>query len=477
LKIKEFYLVVISFCIFCFCTIFLQNNFYYNFVIAFQIYTTLRLVNNVGNEFALFDFFYFYNTLTTLTLSIFGYEVYSLANFEANLWGKSLECSKEEYYEFLIPCNLALFFSIEILKPKINYDSIRTKLEKYLFDKGKIGIVFIVVGLFFTFFQNVFPASLSVLSGLLKALSFIGPVYILFSNIKSKIYIFSGSIFFMLLGAIASSMFGEFLNITAVMLMIVLPLFKVRFSFPTKLFGLFIALFLVLVLQSIKPVYRQITWGNKETEGYSLQKSSSSNIFRALMWDRITNPEKIFDSKSMFGPYVRFNQGIILAREFNIVPNKLPFTEGSHTARVLASIFIPRIFYPDKYELGGKENMKNYVGLILVGYSMNVGPFGEMYGEFGPVWGVFGVFIYGLILVLSWRFIINQANKNVLWILWIPTLYASSLTVETDIFGTLNTLFKNYILIFVLLKMLERVGLRTKNRVKIEKPIETNPAF
>jgi hypothetical protein len=457
MRIKEIYLILASIVVFLACFLFIQLNGYYCTIVAYQVYTLARLLNNVGNSFALFDYFLFYACLDTLTMPIAGYEVYNESYSTAVAWGKVMAVDMETYFSYLLPCNFILFLVINLLFPKLDYDKISNLLKQQLAGKGNIGIYFIIFGLFFTLFKNIFPPSLMVISALLQNLQFVGPLYILFSNIAFKNYIFYGSLLFMFLGAIATGMFGQFLNAAALIVIVLLPLLKnkLSFSFGKKVLLFTVALFLVLVLQSIKPVYRAITWKEQEVEGYSLKTNSENVIFRSLMWDRITNPQKIFDKDALFGPYVRFNQGVLIAGVMRHVPNKAPYANGSTLLRVMISIIVPRVFYADKYEAGGFENIKRFLGITLKGYTMNIGPFGEMYGNFGPSLGLLFLVFFALIMAGTWRLVISMLKKNITWVLWISCLYTDSLSVETDIFTVLNSFIKNFLLVYVFLKLLD----------------------
>ena len=47
---------------------------------------------------------------------------------------------------------------------------------------------------------------------------------------------------------------------------------------------------------------------------------------------------------------------------------------------------------------GGQYNMKYYTGLVIEGWSTNVGPVGEAYGSFGVTGGIMYMFCLGLFI-------------------------------------------------------------------------------
>jgi len=115
---------------------------------------------------------------------------------------------------------------------------------------------------------------------------------------------------------------------------------------------------------------------------------------------------------------------------------------------VIAS-FIPRFLWPDKPIAGGKWNMEYFTGLIIEGYSMNVGPLGEAYGNFGNKGGIYFMFFYGLFFNIVIYLLIRIAKTKPTIILWFPVLFLNSIQVETDILMTVNALLKNCIFVAV----------------------------
>jgi hypothetical protein len=73
---------------------------------------------------------------------------------------------------------------------------------------------------------------------------------------------------------------------------------------------------------------------------------------------------------------------------------------------------------------------------------MNIGPYGEAYGNFGPRGGMIFIFIYGALLSWFLKMFLSRAWKTPTLMIWAPLLFSYTLTVETDIFGTVNFIFK-----------------------------------
>ncbi len=456
MKINEKYLFFVALSILFFLTTLTNLEFIYCLVISYNIFVLFRFVNNLGNTFALFDFLVFISSITTLVMPYFGYEVYNKSSNTASIWGKIMSVPKSTYYEYILPCNFVMFLVLKNVSSKVDYKLLSEQLYIYLKEKGKVGVSFTIIGILSGVMHPFLPRVFDAVLGVFMYLKYIGPLYIYFSNLNFKKYYLAFSIVLMVSESLVTGMFGELLNNILLITIVISALIKTnnKFSFLSKLSFFTLAMFMVLVLQSMKPLYRLVTWKKQTVEGLSLKTHSSSEVFRKLYWDRFSNPSRIFDEETMFGPYVRFNQGILIAAAMDYVPRVKPFANGETITKQVLSIAIPRAFYADKYHSGGEENMLRFTGTVLRGVSMNVGIYGEFYGNYGPVGGVLGVACYAFVLFLTWRLLVGKIKKNIEWVLWMPNLYYYSLSVETDMFTALNTFIKSFIVVYLILYLL-----------------------
>jgi len=173
------------------------------------------------------------------------------------------------------------------------------------------------------------------------------------------------------------------------------------------------------------------------------------------MADRITSPSKMVEPNSAFLAAVRLNQGWLVSVTMYFVPRKHPFADGETIWQSVAAAVVPRFIWPDKPEAGGKANLKRFWGYNITGYSMNIGPLGEAYGNFGVNGGIIYMFFYGLFFnfLLSW--VLRMSSKRPTLFLWIPFLFSGTITFETDLLGTLGVILKGLIftwLIFLTFK-------------------------
>ena len=93
----------------------------------------------------------------------------------------------------------------------------------------------------------------------------------------------------------------------------------------------------------------------------------------------------------------------------------------------------------------------------IKGYSMNIGPIGEAYANFGKYGGIAFMFFYGVLLNVFLSIILGVMRRYPSLILWFPLLFLYPIGTETDILSTLNPLFKISVFIAVLFLFLPRI--------------------
>jgi hypothetical protein len=450
-KIKEFFLVLTG--LFVFLLVYGMYNFTLaeSFILGYQIYIFLRFINNIGYTVGFFDFLCFYSAMDTLLMPLIGYRIFNAGNELVSLWGWYMRVPEDDYYSFLIPANLALFFSVNFLIRNIktvDYKLIMENLKRYVASKAKIGIVLTVIGFFSSFLINT-DTPFTFVFYLFSMLKYVGPLYIYFSDAPFRKNAFLISIFVFLAQSIYQGMFGEFVMYLSLVLFIVALRFRLRFF--TKLAVFIVGIFLVMVLQSLKGTYRAITWRGDVQEGLSLNSSSHVEIFSSLFYNRLTDMDKLLDERSLFFIYVRMNQGYLISRAMDYVPRVEPFAEGTTIVRSVGAIIVPRFLWPDKPEAGGRENLSRFLGIKQrLRYSMNIGPYGEAYGNFGPEFGIAFIILYGLFLSYLFKTLLIKCRRLPSLLIWFPLLFFSTLTVETDIMSTLNFFIKGALFVYIL---------------------------
>jgi hypothetical protein len=128
------------------------------------------------------------------------------------------------------------------------------------------------------------------------------------------------------------------------------------------------------------------------------------------------------------------------------VPKKEPFANGETILLAIEASIVPRFLWKNKPELGGVENTCRFLGdCSKRDYSYNIGQVGEAYANFGPRYGVVFLFFYGLFINWSLNIARRIALKRPTVVLWIPLLFYSAFSLETDVLTFLNTLVKGVV--------------------------------
>jgi hypothetical protein len=296
------------------------------------------------------------------------------------------------------------------------------------------------IGLFSGLADRFSPAGVQQIFYLLGHLTYVGVFYVLYSPNKYKRVVVPFVISLMVGQAIITAMFGELLFMLALSLFLVL--LGKRLSFFRKLVFAVAGIFMIMVFQSIKKDYRKKTWSGEGADPL---------YFSELIVDRVTQPSDLVDPNKLFFAAVRMNQGWLVSATMFNVPRRKPFANGETIWQSVAASFVPRFLWPDKPDAGGKYNIQRFLGFRMVGYSMNIGPIGEAYGNFGTG-GIVYMFFYGLFFKLMFSLILKLAERRPTLILWLPYLFLYAVGVETDLLTTMNSLIKGVFFTWIVFK-------------------------
>jgi hypothetical protein len=405
--------------------------------ICLFVYFLLDFLAGLGNRIVILDLSLIIASLTCLLLPVIFYHTYTVTNPLAKLWAKYMPIPSDEYFSFAVPSVIAMAIGYRIPVVRLKYSSNPKRyldnVKEYLADKPKLGLILIGVGVGSGIVGLVMPAILKEVFFLSSHLTFVGVFYVIYSPRKNKRNVIIFVLTLMLGQTIATGMFGEMVNMLACS--VVLILLGRKISFPLKL-GIAVAgVFFLLVLQAVKIDYRKRTW-HEDT-------GADPFYFGQLITEKTTDPSALFDNPNkLFFVAVRANQGWLVARTMYSVPNRFPFANGETIWESVAAAIVPRLLWPDKPESGGKANLKRFWGYNLSGFSMNIGPMGEAYANFGAFGGIIYMFFYGLFFNVMMSIILKKAERRPSLVLWIPFLFFYAIGVETDLLTTMGSLIK-----------------------------------
>jgi hypothetical protein len=414
--------------------------------IGLFVYFLLDFIDSVGKNYNILDIPILLALFQCMLMPTIVFHVYNDDALVIAL-KYDMAVSADRYYEFMFPAIIMMIIGMKL--PPLLQVSYQQKflhaiqsVRRYLVGKGSMGVLLIIVGVVANVMREFIGGSMQYLAYLVSLLLYVGVLYTYFSDHKQRLWYLITGVVIIFLQALRMGTFGELVYV--LLLAGLLTLLGKNISNIQKYGLTFIVFFAVLVLQSVKADYRAIAW-----RGQGNQEQSNAGAFMSLVADRLAEPGRFFDIELMFPTVNRFNQGMIVAKVMDHVPSRAPFAEGETIFKSLAATFVPRLLWQDKPISGGKENMLRFTGFLVEGYSMNISPMGEAYGNYGVEGGIFFMLFYGLFLSLLIVVLMNYVKKRPTLILWFPVLFLNSVQMETDILMCLNSLIKNMVFVAV----------------------------
>ena len=439
---------VLIFCLFILflLTTFSELSFLEGLAICIFIYFLLDFLVLLGNKIVIFELTNIMAALTCLLMPVIFYHQYTVENPLARLWVKYMPVSSDEYFSFMIPAVIAMAvgFRIPFRKSIVDVDPkmYMENMKRILINKPNVGLALIAVGVASGLLDFLSTRSLTQFFYFLEHLTYVGVFYVIYSPGKHKKIVVPSVILLMLGQSLVNAMFGDLIFTLACS--VVLILLGKNVSFGRKLAVAIAGILLILLIQSVKVEYRQRSW---------LEGAGFDPIYYAqLVGDKITDPSTIIEPNKLFVTAVRMNQGWLVAVTMKKVPAKFEFAYGETIWQSIAASIVPRFLWPNKPEAGGKANLKRFWGYNIVGFSMNIGPFGEGYANFDVIGGIAYVFLYALFFNYMLSLVLKYAEKRPTIILWIPFLFFYSIGVETDLLTTMGYLLKGLFFTWLVFK-------------------------
>jgi len=426
------------------------TSFYFIICIILALTLLVLLIHNMGKKLLVLESIALYSSIIYLIIPMIGYKYYTISNPLSKLWVTYFKVSEETYFEFTLPAILLFIFGLFLFTNKSEGHLIQNILifaQNKINKVGRLPIYLVLFSVACFYISPYAPSFLQYILYIFFLTIFPAVTYLYFDTNRdtySKLVIF-GVILWLIYNALITSMF------TVIVYMGIsffgLLLLKNRYSFLKKTILVIVIISFTIILQFTKKEYRTLSRNN-------LIKDSNFGTFISLYRNNIKDIYGIFDANAFFPIYVRVNQGIQLASVMQYMPSRKPHDQGSQLGKSILASVVPRLFWPDKPESGGKNNMKYYANIYLDTTSMNVGPIGEGYGAFGKWGGIFYMFIFGTFLGWVYNNFIRLTIKRPLLLFWQPLLfYEVIFCMENDTMQALNSLIKISFLLFILFKL------------------------
>lgn len=410
-------------------------------------------LDKLSNGIALREAIAIHASLVCLVMPLVGYTYFTSDDPTSRLWLKYMRVPEILYFSYTLPAITGFIFVMcfpinkqTVADYGVNIKILLEKAKPILAQNPKIGIQIIVIGVIVQMFSPFLPTSLQFAFLLFFFSAFAGILYVFYTTtLKFRKWILGFFLLFLLVIALRTGMF----TLLVYMGLTIFSFFFLqrKIILWKKVLWFFISAFFVIVLQTVKPEYRRITWSDR----YSGNKAA---LFTELILDKVTNLN-ISSKEAIFPLYVRTNQGFNISLVMQRFPKMQAFDYGNNLFIAFISSFVPRFLWPDKPEAGGAANMKYYTGIQLRGWSTNVGPLGEAYGSFGVTGGIIYMCVLGGLIRLAYRQMFVVAKKNPLLIFWIPVIfYQITYSSETDTLQIVNSLVKSAFFVWILYKLL-----------------------
>ncbi|MEP7278880.1 MAG: hypothetical protein ABI813_09580 [Bacteroidota bacterium] len=445
----------------------LATDWYASLIMPLCAIIIFSILYKLGNGIILREIIALHSVFICLVAPLAGYAFYTSDNSLSRLFVKYMPVPANIYFPFAMPAIAGFVFAICLpfsqkgANDEGNFIIDRFKqIKGILANQGNTALYLLIWGVFCSFMAPFAPESLRFFITLFFWASFAAILYIYFSTTlpyrRPALIVFT---IFIFLQAVQQGMF----TVVAYMGMTIFS-----FVFLGKHSGMFkkltiftVSLFALLLIQSIKNVYRDYTWRGKKGV-----VESKTLLFTHLISEKLNDPSDLFTQKAMFPIYMRTNQGFNVALVMRRFPSVKKFDNGDNLLLSLGASLVPRFLWPDKPEAGGKYNMFYYTGFIIRGWSTNVGPLGEAYGSFGPLGGIVYMFFLGLFIRWAYLKVFQVSRKMPLIIFWLPLLFFQvSYSAENDTLQILNSLTKGVLFIYILYKIFPSIYIPRKKQV------------
>ena len=407
------------------------------------------VLDKLGKGVVLREIIALHTTFVCLVMPVVGYTFFDRTNKLARSFLKYMRVTDHVYFGYALPAIAGFVvvlcwpltskkYSDEGVFLRKAVDRAKTVLE----GRPKLGIYLLLSGTVMFWLAWVLPEAIQFFFLLFFFAGFAGFLYVFYQpNLRFRRLFLWGFGSFIILTALSSGMF----TVVAYMSLTLFSFFFLgkRSSLFKKMMLFLLGVFVLLLIQSIKPAYRVATWQDS-------YEGNKAMLFASLMIRKLNDPN--WASTDAFFPiYTRTNQGFNVSLVMRRFPETVPYDGGHNLLINLASSLVPRVFWPNKPEAGGKANMKYYAGLTISGFSTNVGPLGEAYGSFGPFGGICFMIFVGLFIRWAYTLLFKWSANIPLLIFWLPVMfYQTTYAGETDTLQIFNSVLKSSFFIFLL---------------------------
>ena len=357
------------------------------------------------------------------------------------------------YMSFVVPGVILFYIGLNLIDNQLSLSSVSIYIESNRGIVLRNTRIISIVGLFsFALTKSINIPQLAFILYLSNLLIYVSIAHYMYLFPQKKYRIFLVSLLFMFVLSLQSGLFHNFIIVASFLAFF---LFAEHTSFLRKMALISIGFASLYAIQLVKSEYRAIIW---ESQGDVGVFSAFFTVLEQEFFPQTSFVTNTLDAKGDLEERSdvnsRLNQGWIISKVMDNIPKNRDYFEGSTVIESIESAILPRLLFPNKK--GADQaivNFKNMSGLQLnEGTSMGLSVIGEFYGNYGVVGGWVAMFLYGLILAISIKFIISVLGYNSpLILLWLLLFFFQVVKAETELMKVVNHLVKS-ILFFVALR-------------------------
>ena len=356
-----------------------------------------------------------------------------------------------EYMALAVPAVFLFYLGIRIFQNKENeyaiVEEVFKKLPSLIQANPAFPVALVFIGLFFTYFERQFPASLQFVAYLFSGLKYIGLIYFIFLRWQNGIWLGLSLLILTIYTSLRAGMFHDF-----ILWVIFTGLYVAQILKPNvlvKWIATGILIVLLLIIQLVKVEYREMLWAGKIKTGYI-------TTYTDLVKENLEKQE-LAGTSNLQSMVIRLNQGWIISRIISRIPEVVPFAEGETIREAIKASIAPRLVNPEKKGAGGKENYERFTGYQLLRSSMGISLLGEGYANYGKTGALIFIFFMGVFYSLLLRLVYFLARSYPSLILWIPLLFLHAIKAETELIVILNYMVKSFLLVLLMLWGFSRI--------------------
>ena len=433
-------------------------------VIMLSLIASVRLWNTIGKDIAIADLASFIAVLQWIICPYiaFHFPLYQSSEF-------AMSGTLDSYFTFAIPGTCMFLVGINLVR--VWYA--RPLPANFVIGPSQNTVAFILVGiaLMADILMPFAPNSIQFILKVLSDLKFGAIVIFIYSRHSLRWLVISVLAAFTLLRSRNMGMFHESLLWAALFTIYAFY----RYADPRKPIAVFsakvaVAVFGTLAIISLQLVKAEFRAALYRGDNISLVRMS---IERALDFEKMSDPE------AMANVLVRFNQGWIISRVIDNIPNREPFQYGKSFATAAETVIMPRVLFPSRAPVEISKRFYQFTGVrINDNTCMGISFLGEAYGNFGRWGGAIAMAFLGMILSGAIEYTRSLMHRWPLIFFLVGVIFSEPIKAETDSTMVLNYIFKSAIVVIALVYLFRQSftsNLSTDVRQLPDAPVPLRP--